>query len=176
MCECDRYDISHKCLHMDVFNIPRLILVLCQSGVWRTLLVVVVECKKYFHTIIIRILFLCKCPRYIGSFCRWLWQALNWNFCFDKFSSRKLFLISCNHGKKEPCREIEPFNETEETNLCLVWNHFAAPSKDFYGGTFQFSQPWAVFLLFHANFTIMIHSVSIWLTLSLAIWRSVSVV
>ena len=49
MCECDRYDISDKCLHMDVFNIPRLILVLCQSGVWRTLLVAVVECKKFFH-------------------------------------------------------------------------------------------------------------------------------
>ena len=62
MCECDRYDISDKCLHMDVFNTPRLILVLCQSGVWRTLLVAVVECKKYFHTIIILILFFVSVP------------------------------------------------------------------------------------------------------------------
>ena len=35
----------------------------------------------------------------------------------------------------------------------------------------RFSFSWGVFLLFHTNFTIMIHTVSIWLTLCLAIWR-----
>jgi hypothetical protein len=35
----------------------------------------------------------------------------------------------------------------------------------------MFSMAWGIFLLFHTNFTIMIHTVSIWLTLSLAIWR-----
>ena len=35
----------------------------------------------------------------------------------------------------------------------------------------KFSLAWGVLLLFHNNFTIMIHTVSIWLTLSLAIWR-----
>ena len=35
----------------------------------------------------------------------------------------------------------------------------------------KYSLAWGFFLLFHNNFTIMIHTVSIWLTLSLAIWR-----
>ena len=35
----------------------------------------------------------------------------------------------------------------------------------------KLSYAWGVFLLFHANFSIMIHTVSIWLTLSLAVWR-----
>ena len=39
----------------------------------------------------------------------------------------------------------------------------------------QFSYGWAVFLLFHTNFTVMIHTVSTWLTLSLAIWRFIMI-
>ena len=39
----------------------------------------------------------------------------------------------------------------------------------------QFSLAWSYFLLFHSNFSIMIHTVSIWLTLSLAIWRFVMI-
>jgi len=39
----------------------------------------------------------------------------------------------------------------------------------------KFSRPWAIFLLFHSNFSIMIHTVSIWLTLSLAIWRFIMI-
>jgi hypothetical protein len=39
----------------------------------------------------------------------------------------------------------------------------------------KFSMAWGIFLLFHTNFTIMIHTVSIWLTLSLAIWRLIMV-
>jgi hypothetical protein len=35
----------------------------------------------------------------------------------------------------------------------------------------MYSLAWGIFLLFHTNFTIMIHTVSIWLTLCLAIWR-----
>ena len=34
---------------------------------------------------------------------------------------------------------------------------------------------WGLFMLFHANFSIMIHTVSIWLTLSLAVWRLVQI-
>ena len=40
---------------------------------------------------------------------------------------------------------------------------------------FQYSKAWGYFLLFHTNFSIMIHTVSIWLTLSLAIWRFIMI-
>ena len=39
----------------------------------------------------------------------------------------------------------------------------------------EFSLAWGYFLLFHINFSIMIHTVSIWLTLSLAIWRFIMI-
>ena len=39
----------------------------------------------------------------------------------------------------------------------------------------KFSLAWGIFLLFHTNFTIMIHTVSIWLTLFLAIWRLIMI-
>ena len=39
----------------------------------------------------------------------------------------------------------------------------------------QFSTSWGYFLLFHMNFSIFIHTVSIWLTLSLAIWRFIMI-
>jgi hypothetical protein len=39
----------------------------------------------------------------------------------------------------------------------------------------KFSLVWGIFLLFHTNFTIMIHTVSIWLTLCLAIWRLIMI-
>ena len=35
----------------------------------------------------------------------------------------------------------------------------------------QYSLAWGRFLLFHANFTVMIHTTAVWLTLSLAVWR-----
>jgi len=39
----------------------------------------------------------------------------------------------------------------------------------------KFSLAWGYFLMFHTNFSIMIHTVSIWLTLSLAIWRFIMI-
>jgi hypothetical protein len=39
----------------------------------------------------------------------------------------------------------------------------------------MYSLAWGIFLLFHTNFTIMIHTVSIWLTLSLALWRLIMI-
>jgi hypothetical protein len=36
----------------------------------------------------------------------------------------------------------------------------------------KFSYLWGVFMWLHVNFSIIIHTVSIWLTLSLAIWRN----
>ena len=39
----------------------------------------------------------------------------------------------------------------------------------------KFSMAWGIFLLFHTNFTIMTHAVSVWLTLSLAIWRLIMI-
>ena len=36
---------------------------------------------------------------------------------------------------------------------------------------FQFSMFWAIFMFFHINFTVTIHNVSIFLTLTLAVWR-----
>ena len=34
---------------------------------------------------------------------------------------------------------------------------------------------WGIFMLFHINFTVMIHTVSIFLTLALAIWRFIMI-
>ena len=39
----------------------------------------------------------------------------------------------------------------------------------------KFSLAWGIFLLFHTNFTIMIHTVSIWLTLYPAFWRLIMI-
>ncbi|XP_067144633.1 G-protein coupled receptor dmsr-1-like [Centruroides vittatus] len=39
----------------------------------------------------------------------------------------------------------------------------------------KFSYGWAAFTLFHAHFTVVCHTISIWLTVTLAIWRFLSV-
>ncbi|GIX78187.1 sex peptide receptor [Caerostris darwini] len=39
----------------------------------------------------------------------------------------------------------------------------------------KFSYGWAVFTLFHAHFTVVNHTISIWLTVTVAIWRFMSV-
>ena len=39
----------------------------------------------------------------------------------------------------------------------------------------QLSYMWGMVVLFHVNFSLMIHTVSIWLTLSLAIWRYIMI-
>ena len=39
----------------------------------------------------------------------------------------------------------------------------------------QLSYGWGMVILFHVNFSLMIHTVSIWLTLSLAIWRYIMI-
>ncbi|KAJ1532349.1 hypothetical protein ONE63_000953 [Megalurothrips usitatus] len=39
----------------------------------------------------------------------------------------------------------------------------------------KFSYPWSVFVLFHSNFGQVFHTISIWLTLTLAVWRYIAV-
>ncbi|GIY02014.1 sex peptide receptor [Caerostris extrusa] len=39
----------------------------------------------------------------------------------------------------------------------------------------KFSYAWAVFTLFHAHFTVVNHTISIWLTVTVAIWRFMAV-
>ncbi|XP_076323336.1 G-protein coupled receptor dmsr-1-like [Tachypleus tridentatus] len=39
----------------------------------------------------------------------------------------------------------------------------------------KYSYAWAVFTLFHAHFTVVCHTISIWLTVTLAIWRFLAV-
>ena len=39
----------------------------------------------------------------------------------------------------------------------------------------QYSYSWAVFLLFHVNFTLILHGMSIWYTLVLAVWRLIMI-
>ncbi len=39
----------------------------------------------------------------------------------------------------------------------------------------RFNYDWTAFVLFHANFSIVIHAVSIWLTLCLAVWRFIMI-
>jgi len=34
---------------------------------------------------------------------------------------------------------------------------------------------WTVFVWFHSNFSVVIHNVSVWLTLSLAVWRFIMI-
>ncbi|KAJ4437063.1 hypothetical protein ANN_17198 [Periplaneta americana] len=41
--------------------------------------------------------------------------------------------------------------------------------------TDRYSYPWSVFVLFHANFAQVCHTVSIWLTVTLAVWRYIAV-
>lgn len=39
----------------------------------------------------------------------------------------------------------------------------------------KYSYRWAIFTLFHANFTVVSHTISIWLTVTVAIWRFMTV-
>ncbi len=39
----------------------------------------------------------------------------------------------------------------------------------------MYSRGWAIFTLFHAHFTVVCHTISIWLTVILAIWRYLAV-
>lgn len=39
----------------------------------------------------------------------------------------------------------------------------------------KYSYPWALFTLCHAHFSVVLHSISTWLTVILAIWRYTSV-
>ena len=39
----------------------------------------------------------------------------------------------------------------------------------------QYSLAWGIFMLFHTSFTVMIHTVSTFLTLTLAIWRFIMI-
>ncbi|XP_032777570.1 LOW QUALITY PROTEIN: uncharacterized protein LOC116916429 [Daphnia magna] len=57
--------------------------------------------------------------------------------------------------------------------LMLEYIPFACHMYLFPGRSLQtrYSYSWAVFVLFHAHFTLVAHTVSIWLTLSLAFWR-----
>jgi hypothetical protein len=41
--------------------------------------------------------------------------------------------------------------------------------------TVMYSRGWAIFTLFHAHFTVVCHTISIWLTVILAIWRYLAV-
>lgn len=47
--------------------------------------------------------------------------------------------------------------------------------KQIYHYSVQYSYSWAVFLLFHANFTLILHGMSIWYTLVLAVWRLIMI-
>lgn len=39
----------------------------------------------------------------------------------------------------------------------------------------RYSWSWAAFVWFHSNFSVVIHNVSVWLTLSLAVWRFIMI-
>jgi hypothetical protein len=39
----------------------------------------------------------------------------------------------------------------------------------------QYSWSWSAVIWFHVNFSIVIHTVSVWLTLSLAVWRFIMI-
>ena len=39
----------------------------------------------------------------------------------------------------------------------------------------MFTFGWAIFVLFHSHFTVVCHTISIWLTVLLAIWRYLTV-
>jgi thyrotropin-releasing hormone receptor len=39
----------------------------------------------------------------------------------------------------------------------------------------EFSWGWAAYFWFHTNFSIVIHNVSIWLTLTVAVWRFIMI-
>lgn len=39
----------------------------------------------------------------------------------------------------------------------------------------KYSYPWTVFVLFHSNFAQVFHTISIWLTVTLAVWRYIAV-
>merc|ERR1719150_2050734 len=39
----------------------------------------------------------------------------------------------------------------------------------------EYSLAWGIFMVFHTNFTVMIHTVATWLTFSLAIWRFIMI-
>ncbi|PNF24887.1 hypothetical protein B7P43_G10168 [Cryptotermes secundus] len=53
--------------------------------------------------------------------------------------------------------------------------HMYMPQSTSRTATDQYSYAWAVFVLFHSNFAQVCHTVSIWLTVTLAVWRYIAV-
>ena len=66
---------------------------------------------------------------------------------------------------------------TVQTLLCITEHLFLYCSwqKGNSLSWLQLSYGWGMVILFHVNFSLMIHTVSIWLTLSLAIWRYIMI-
>ena len=53
--------------------------------------------------------------------------------------------------------------------------HYAATFVYIIRFFFQYSYGWAVFLWFHVNFTHVMHNMSIWYSLVLAVWRLIMI-
>ncbi|KDR23127.1 FMRFamide receptor, partial [Zootermopsis nevadensis] len=53
--------------------------------------------------------------------------------------------------------------------------HMYMPQGAWRSATDRYSYPWAAFVLFHSNFAQVCHTVSIWLTVTLAVWRYIAV-
>ena len=56
--------------------------------------------------------------------------------------------------------------------LPFLFHQELFPSEDV---SQQYSWGWAAYMWFHANFSIVIHNVSIWLTLTVAVWRFIMI-
>ena len=56
--------------------------------------------------------------------------------------------------------------------LPFLFHQELMPSADKFQ---QYSWGWAAYLWFHSNFSIVIHNVSIWLTLTVAVWRFIMI-
>lgn len=56
--------------------------------------------------------------------------------------------------------------------LPFLFHQELLPSEDV---SQQYSWGWAAYMWFHANFSIVIHNVSIWLTLTVAVWRFIMI-
>ena len=52
----------------------------------------------------------------------------------------------------------------------ILYNYFLALE-----GPEKYSWGWSAYMIFHANFSVIIHNVSVWLTLSVAIWRFIMI-
>ncbi len=105
-------------------------------------------------------------------------------FDFENFKSHlKIFYLKIVYSKINRKNMISPTNAIltgmAVTDMFVIASYIPFAIHNFIridtSEKVMYSRGWAIFTLFHAHFTVVCHTISIWLTVILAIWRYLAV-